>query len=1207
MNKKTNKLKRLLLLLVIWATSWSLFAGDTFTLVVDNAAATSGGTVCVQVTTKNFTNIIGLQYDLSYDQSLLDFTEFTDLNAELSLLQYNEVNPGIIRVSWTSGLLQGVTLADGSLVYNMCFSVTGGNGTIAPLNFVTANTIEVIADNTPIDVIPWALVDGSVNIGGSAASSLSIDDACSIATTCTGNDGAIDITVTTDQPPLTYSWTGPSGFASTDEDLSGLEVGLYSLTVTDNAGTQLTANVLLMVGGTMQIEADVTNATCGQTDGAISITSVTGGTAPYTYLWSNGETTATITNLAVEPYEITVTDAMGCTSSTFFFVGEDGFDADVSAVVVHPDCNNNMGSIDLTVNGSSGPYTYSWSNGATTEDLMNLPEGAYVVTITDAVGCTDTENYLLIEPSNVLSEFYDCDPTTDLAELFVINWVGGDQLYIFEWSNGEITSDSLVSSIDDLANGSYSVTVTGQTSGCSYTLGPIDINCVAQSSNNCFTQHAISTFGNAGDQVCMDILATGFTDILGMQYTLAWDTAVLEYSHIQNYNLPELDDIDFGENFTEFGMLTVLWNQFGDPPVTVPDGTVIYQLCFDLIGATGSSSSVNFVDGPTDFEVIADGLIEVGFNGVAGEINIGNIPPSLAITAVCSTAPACVSAVTGEIDITVIGGVAPLTYEWTDETGTVVSTQEDFNTVNADGWYQVNVTDANGAVATAFANVMNNNPQIYSNFVTHITCNGEATGSIQLEVNAGTEPYSYIWSNGESTQNIFNLSAGAYSVTVQDQEGCTTTQDYVVNEPSPITVTLVEHTCPSALGGDGELEVLASGGLNMFTYLWPDGTDAAHVVGLEEGDYEVTVTDVMGCSEAVSFYLGDCVWPGDTDSNGVVNNFDLLNIGLAYGSSGPVRSNANITWTAQNAENWPQSTPNSNVNYKHIDTNGEGLVDDNDTLAIAQNWGQTHNFIGGSVEYQLPDLPPASSSVIAPFYIQPDTFEANETVSLPVILGDANDPIEELYGLAFSITFDPEIVVPGSAYLTFDPSWIGTLHTDMITIQKTFHGLGRLDVAMVRTDGVNIAGMGQIASFFITIEDDLVAPPPGFTVTDENIHTDFGIENVRIITNIEEEVLVGPLTTTSTIQDVSTSIGEVSNNFELQLYPNPVTDQLQIKSSAGIKTVRIYDVAAKLMDGYAFEQEREVVLKTKHLEEGAYVVKIQTVEGVAVERIVVLK
>ncbi len=1207
MNKKTNNLKRLLLLLVIWSASWPLFAGDTFTLVVDNATATSGGTVCVEVSTKNFNDLLGLQYDISYDDSMLDFIELTNINADLSQLQFNELLPGIIRVSWTAPLLQGVTLADGSLVYNMCFSVTGGTGNISPLNFVTSNTIEVIAEGPPVDVVAWSLVDGSVNIGGSPASNLSIDDACSIAATCTGDNGAIDITVTSDQPPLTYTWTGPAGFFSTNEDLSGLEAGIYSLTVTDNAGTQITANILLMVGDALQVEADVTNATCGQMDGAISITSVTGGTAPYMYMWGNGETTPTITNLAVEPYELTITDASGCTFSTVYFVGEDGFDADVSAVVVQPDCTSSMGSIDLTVNGTTGPYTYQWSNGANTEDLMNLPADTYIVTITDSAGCTDTENYTLVELSNVLTDSYNCDPTTDLAELFVLNWIGGDQLYIFEWSNGEVTSDSLVSSIDDLAAGSYSVTVTGQTSGCSYTLGPIAVDCTTtQSDNNCFTQHAISASGNTGDQVCMDIVTTGFTDIEAMQYSIGWDPTVLTYSHTQNYNLPELDNIDFGETYTDSGKLTILWSDFSGTPSTVPDGTIIYQICFDLIGANGTSSSVYFANDPTNYEVIAEGIVEIGFNAVQGEINIGNSPTTtLMITDLCTTAPGCVSTNTGDIDITVTGGVAPLTYEWTNAMGTVVGTAEDLNGINEEGWYQVNITDANGDEAIAFANVMINDPQIYSNFVTHVTCNGESTGSVQLEVLAGTEPYSYSWSNGESTQNIFNLPAGAYSVTVQDQEGCMTTQNYVVNEPSPITVSLMEHTCPTALGGDGELEVIASGGLNVYTYLWPTGATTAHVDGLEEGSYEVTVTDVMGCSEAVAFYLGDCVWPGDTDSNGVVNNFDLLNIGLAYGTTGSVRPNANISWTAQNADNWAESTPNSNVNYKHIDTNGEGLVDDNDTLAIAQNWGEIHNFIGGSVEYELPDLPPASSTVIAPFYIQPDTFEANQTVSLPVILGDANDPIDELYGIAFSITFDPEIVVPGTAYLTFDPSWIGTLNSDMISIQRTFHDFGRLDVAIVRTDGANMAGMGQIASFFITIEDDLVAPPPGFTLT--NLTTDFGIENVRIITNIEEEVLVAPLTTTSTIQDISTAVGEVNYNFDLQLYANPVVDQLQISSSAGIESVRIYDVAAKLINSYEFEQEREVALKTKHLEEGAYVVKIQTEEGLAVERIVVLK
>jgi len=178
---------------------------------------------------------------------------------------------------------------------------------------------------------------------------------------------------------------------------------------------------------------------------------------------------------------------------------------------------------------------------------------------------------------------------------------------------------------------------------------------------------------------------------------------------------------------------------------------------------------------------------------------------------------------------------------------------------------------------------------------------------------------------------------------------------------------------------------------------------------------------------------------------------------------------------------------------------------------------------------------------------------------------------------------------------------------DMITIQRTFHAAGRLDVAIVRTDGMNVVnGLGQISTFFITIEDDLVEPP-GFTSV-EGMETVFGIENVRIITNIEEEVLVTPTSTTSRIEGVTSGVNDLEENFDLQLFPNPVSNQLTINSTdAMIEKVTVFDVASRKIVAYDYEQAREAVLETKQFETGTYVVKIQTDKGLAVRRVVVLK
>src|SRR5688572_7631480 len=131
----------------------------------------------------------------------------------------------------------------------------------------------------------------------------------------------------------------------------------------------------------------VTNTTCTASIGAINIT-VSGGTSPYTYLWSNGATTEDLTGLAAGTYTVTITDVNGCTTNLPFTVETVMSTITATPVVTNTTCAASIGAINITVSGGTSPYTYLWSNGATTEDLTGVAAGTYTVTITDANGCT---------------------------------------------------------------------------------------------------------------------------------------------------------------------------------------------------------------------------------------------------------------------------------------------------------------------------------------------------------------------------------------------------------------------------------------------------------------------------------------------------------------------------------------------------------------------------------------------------------------------------------------------------------------------------------------------------------------------------------------------------------------------------------------------------------------------------------------------------
>lgn len=207
-------------------------------------------------------------------------------------------------------------------------------------------------------------------------------------TTCLDDgSGAIDLTVTGGTGPYAYSWTNNE----TSEDLTGLTAGIYTVTVTDAAGCTATARISV-TKKTFQINSTVTQPTCeGSQGGSVSLFPIN-TTETYTYLWSTGQTGNAVTGLSPGIHTVTITDSKGCSRDLVYVISEPtGITA--SSVVSNENCNaEGAFSIDLSTSGGQGPFTYMWSNGATTEDIHNVNSGAYSVVITDVNGCSTTHD-----------------------------------------------------------------------------------------------------------------------------------------------------------------------------------------------------------------------------------------------------------------------------------------------------------------------------------------------------------------------------------------------------------------------------------------------------------------------------------------------------------------------------------------------------------------------------------------------------------------------------------------------------------------------------------------------------------------------------------------------------------------------------------------------------------------------------------------------
>ena len=280
--------------------------------------------------------------------------------------------------------------------------------------------------------------------------------------TCGNSAGSVNLTVFTSFSPYTVQWSN----SSTSEDIYMLHGGNYTVTITDAESCQLinTYNIINQTGTLAISGTSVTNETCGNNSGAINIT-VTGGALPNTYLWSNGSTSQNLTGVHAGHYYLTATDANGCSVFTDAIINNTtGTLVQTFGNAVNEICGNHHGSIDIQISGGSGSYSYLWSNGFNSQDLVNIAAGTYSCTVTDANGCKlFTPAYVVQNESGTIALGYtdiDDEICNNNSGLINITVTGGTSPYTYHWSNNATTQD-----LTNIHAGSYSCTLTDN-SGC---------------------------------------------------------------------------------------------------------------------------------------------------------------------------------------------------------------------------------------------------------------------------------------------------------------------------------------------------------------------------------------------------------------------------------------------------------------------------------------------------------------------------------------------------------------------------------------------------------------------------------------------------------------------------------------------------------------------------------------------------------------------
>jgi gliding motility-associated-like protein len=430
----------------------------------------------------------------------------------------------------------------------------------------------------------------------------------------------------------------------------------------------------------------------------------------------------------------------------------------------------------------------------------------------------------------------------------------------------------------------------------------------------------------SGTSFCMDVNVNEFTDIVSMQYSMAFDETQLQFTGVQAFNLNGLSAGSFGTNQGGNGILTLSWL---DPEVdgeTLPNGTVIYQVCFDAIGPNNCAGSTlfEFTNTPTPQEVTDTTSNIVPFQGITGNIIICDsvpLPPSggLTFTAADVTVEpgqnTCVDVSVSGFDCIVSSqfsihfdpaiasftgvqgfglpgltasnfGVAnaasgTVTFSWFDQTTNGITLADStvifqlcFDAVGTTGQSAnitfnstptvVEVTDCYGpgpvtptfepGVFTIGSNC-GGAVNIGNPLITHVGCKGEATGAINITVSGGNDSYTYVWSNGATTEDLSNVAAGNYTVTVTSCGGNETQiATYTVSEPVSVINMVSQVTNETCFGqNNGAINITVTGGsfnppgCLSYTYNWSNGSTTQDVSGLAPGSYTVTITDCNGC------------------------------------------------------------------------------------------------------------------------------------------------------------------------------------------------------------------------------------------------------------------------------------------------------------------------------------------------------------------------
>ena len=799
------------------------------------------------------------------------------------------------------------TVTGGTPIYTYSWTGLGGAG--ATTNSLVVGTYSVtVTDSKGCTLTTFATI-------GTTPGGLAAITSPSNNVTCFGaSNGNLTATSIGGVGPFTYSWT-PGG--QTTQTASGLAPATYTCVITDFYGCKANAVGTITQPSLLTALMNSNNVKCFGTPTGTVTASGSGGTSPYTYLWTSlSSTLSTVNNVAIGNYSCTITDASGCTITQSIAVTQPS-SVTLTSSVTAANCNLANGSTTVTASGGTPAYTYTWSTGSTSSSISGVLAGTYTVIVKDGNNCLQTLSSTIPNLSgptiSILSQ-------TNVSCFGGANGVatalgaGGTGVYVYSWSNGNVTPTA-----GGLLMGIYTVSVTDV------------MGCIASTSVNITQPTALTVTLTPTNPKCFgSINGGGLAAAFGGTpvYTYAWTggggTAVASSA---------LGAGSYGINVTDAkGCVVTASMTLVNPPAMSASITSTNVTCFGLCNATAVGSSTNAVgvvsyywtggSSPISSQT-ASGLCAGTYTLLATDNNsctansivVITQPTALSAAIGVTGSVTCNGGTNGFTSVTPAGGTPTYSYTWSGAASSAGNSST-ANTLPA-GVYTVTVSDTKGCTATAVATVLQPAPFATTLTTTNVKCNGvcDGTGNIAFAGGAGTT--TFLWQPGLQSGNfVNNLCAGSQTVTITSNAACPTVLTFTLTEPALLTsaVTATNSNCGLS---DGKTSATVGGGTAPYSYLWSNGVTTLSNFGILAGAYTFTVTDANLCKSIGSGLINDVAGP-------VVSILSSTNVSCFGGSNGAATTTItsvlaySVSWsgnpaTTQNVTNFTAGLENITV------------------------------------------------------------------------------------------------------------------------------------------------------------------------------------------------------------------------------------------------------------------------------------------------------